>query len=74
VRQRLAATAELLDGGDGATSTGVADELGDWLAGYFQEHIINIEDLRLWEIWYTGPTPFPSEVSPPLLTPPLGPP
>jgi len=29
-----------------------------------REHIINLEDLRLWEIWYTGSTPFPSEVSP----------
>ena len=36
VRQRLAAAAELLEGGEGATSTGVANELGDWLAGYFQ--------------------------------------
>ncbi|KAN0125281.1 Origin recognition complex (ORC) subunit 3 N-terminus domain containing protein [Lactarius tabidus] len=62
VHQRLAATAELLEGGEGATSAGVADEFGDWLAGYFQEHIINLEDLRLWEIWYTGPTPFPSEM------------
>ncbi|KAH9015607.1 origin recognition complex subunit 3 N-terminus-domain-containing protein [Lactarius pseudohatsudake] len=60
VRQRLAAFAELLEGAEGAT--GVADEFGDWLAGYFQEHIINLEDLRLWEIWYTGPTPFPSEM------------
>ena len=33
VRQRLAATAELLEGGEGA---GVANEFGDWLAGYFQ--------------------------------------
>ncbi|KAH9000613.1 origin recognition complex subunit 3 N-terminus-domain-containing protein [Lactarius hatsudake] len=62
VSQRLATSAELLEGAEGATSTGVADEFGDWLAGYFQEHIINLEDLRLWEIWYTGPTPFPSEM------------
>lgn len=84
VRQRLAAAAELFEGGEGATTTRVADEFGDWLVGYFQlvlfpslhfgkksrcakrwtqrEHIINFEDLRLWEIWYTGPTPFPSEV------------
>jgi len=30
-----------------------------------REHIINLEDLRLWEIWHTGSTPFPSEVSAP---------
>jgi hypothetical protein len=36
-----------------------------------REHIINLEDLRLWEIWYTGSTPFPSEVSPFPLTSPL---
>ena len=36
-RQRLAATTELLESEGGATSTGgAADELGDWLAGYFQ--------------------------------------
>lgn len=28
-----------------------------------RERIINLEDLRLWEIWHTGSTPFPSEVS-----------
>ncbi|KAH9064536.1 origin recognition complex subunit 3 N-terminus-domain-containing protein [Lactarius vividus] len=60
VRQRLTASTELLEGAE--ASTGVADEFGDWLAGYFQEHIINLEGLRLWEIWYTGPTPFPSEM------------
>ena len=36
VRQRLAAAAEASEGGEGITSTGVADELGDWLVGYFQ--------------------------------------
>ena len=36
-----------------------------------REHIINLEDLRLWEIWYTGSTPFPSEVSSFPLTSPL---
>ena len=36
VRQRLAATAELLEGGEGAIYAGVANEFGDWLAGYFQ--------------------------------------
>ena len=36
VRQRLAATVELLEGGEGATYAGVAAEFGDWLAGYFQ--------------------------------------
>ncbi|KAH9077755.1 origin recognition complex subunit 3 N-terminus-domain-containing protein [Lactarius deliciosus] len=79
--QDLQSFLDELPGAEGATSTGVADEFGDWLAGYFQlvsspaatpfipakadagprEHIINLEDLRLWEIWYTGPTPFPSE-------------
>ena len=38
----------------------------DVLNAGLREHIINLEDLRLWEIWYTGPTPFPSEVSPSL--------
>ncbi|KAH9169541.1 origin recognition complex subunit 3 N-terminus-domain-containing protein [Lactarius sanguifluus] len=80
--QDLQSFLDELPGAEGATSTGVADEFGDWLAGYFQlvsppaatpfipakadagprEHIINLEDLRLWEIWYTGPTPFPSDI------------
>jgi hypothetical protein len=36
VHQRLAAAAEVPEGGEGATSTGVADEFGDWVVGYFQ--------------------------------------
>ncbi|KAI9511375.1 hypothetical protein F5148DRAFT_1280920 [Russula earlei] len=62
-RQRVATTARLLeDNGDGSDGAHLADEFGDWLIGYFQEHIINLEDLRLWEIWHTGSTPFPSEM------------
>jgi len=37
---------------------------GELMHNVPREHIINLEDLRLWEIWYTGSTPFPSEVSP----------
>jgi len=52
----------LEDDGEGTDSTQIADEFGNWLIGYFQEHIINLEDLRLWEVWHTGSTPFPSEM------------
>ncbi|KAI0252766.1 origin recognition complex subunit 3 N-terminus-domain-containing protein [Lactifluus subvellereus] len=64
VRQRVATTAELLEGGGEGTSdpSPIANKFGDWLMGYLQEHIINLEDLRLWEIWHTGSTPFPSEM------------
>ncbi|KAI0316872.1 origin recognition complex subunit 3 N-terminus-domain-containing protein [Amylostereum chailletii] len=37
-------------------------QLGRWLTQYFDDHIINLEDLSLWDIWYTGSTPFPSEL------------
>jgi len=59
-RHRVASTARLLE--DDQESAHVADEFADWLIGYFQDHIINLEDLRLWEIWHTGSTPFPSEM------------
>ncbi|KAH9990207.1 hypothetical protein BJV74DRAFT_885047 [Russula compacta] len=62
-RQRVEVTVKLLeDDREGSESAQIADEFGDWLIGYFQERIINLEDLRLWEIWHTGSTPFPSEM------------
>jgi len=62
-RQRVVNTARLLeDEGEDSDSAHIADEFGGWLIGYFQEHIINLEDLRLWEIWHAGSTPFPSEM------------
>ncbi|KAI0279572.1 origin recognition complex subunit 3 N-terminus-domain-containing protein [Russula aff. rugulosa BPL654] len=63
VQQRVTTTALLLeDDREGDESSQIADEFGNWLIDYFQEHIINLEDLRLWEIWHTGSTPFPSEM------------
>lgn len=63
VQQRVTTTTLLLeDDGEGDESTQIADEFGNWLIDYFQEHIINLEDLRLWEIWHMGSTPFPSEM------------
>ena len=41
----------------------------DALNAGIREHLINLEDLRLWEIRYTGPTPLLSEVSPSFASP-----
>ncbi|TFY63732.1 hypothetical protein EVG20_g6195 [Dentipellis fragilis] len=51
---------QLFDGRDVAE---IATEIGGWLVRYFaEEHFVNLEELKLWEIWYTGSTPFPSEM------------
>ncbi|KAG6333086.1 hypothetical protein ID866_5999 [Astraeus odoratus] len=40
----------------------VAEPLSDWLLEYFQERIVSLEDSLLWDIWYTGSTPFPADM------------
>ncbi|KAI0299346.1 hypothetical protein B0F90DRAFT_1668657 [Multifurca ochricompacta] len=44
---RVATTVGLLEGGEGSNCALIAGEFGDWLTKYFQERIINLEDLRL---------------------------
>ncbi|KAG2159548.1 origin recognition complex subunit 3 N-terminus-domain-containing protein [Suillus bovinus] len=36
--------------------------LRNWLSEYFKLRIVALEDAPLWDIWYTGSTPFPSEL------------
>ncbi|KAA1471924.1 hypothetical protein DENSPDRAFT_929928 [Dentipellis sp. KUC8613] len=51
---------ELFDVHDGAE---IAEGISGWLVRYFADgHFVNLEELKLWEIWYTGSTPFPSEM------------
>ncbi|KAI6022101.1 origin recognition complex subunit 3 N-terminus-domain-containing protein [Pisolithus marmoratus] len=40
----------------------VAGLLSEWLLAYFEERIISLEDTPLWDIWYTGSTPFPTDL------------
>ncbi|KAI0267313.1 origin recognition complex subunit 3 N-terminus-domain-containing protein [Gloeopeniophorella convolvens] len=61
-QQRVTGVIRLAEGSQIRDPALIASELGDWLTGYFQDHIVNLEDSRLWEIWYTGSTPFPSEM------------
>ncbi|KAF9551722.1 hypothetical protein CPC08DRAFT_823151 [Agrocybe pediades] len=36
--------------------------LSTWLVDYLCEKLSAVEELDLWELWYTGRTPFPSEL------------
>lgn len=40
----------------------VATGLSDWLIGYLNSRLTPLEESPLWDIWYTGLTPFPSEL------------
>ncbi|KAG1803874.1 origin recognition complex subunit 3 N-terminus-domain-containing protein [Suillus plorans] len=40
----------------------ISNPLGNWLSEYFKLRIVALEDAPLWDIWYTGSTPFPSEL------------
>ncbi|KAF8653670.1 hypothetical protein AX16_003821 [Volvariella volvacea WC 439] len=44
------------------TNVNIAQDLGNWFARFFDELVPAIEDAPLWEVWYTGQTPFPSEL------------
>ncbi|KAJ7139393.1 origin recognition complex subunit 3 N-terminus-domain-containing protein [Mycena epipterygia] len=47
-----------------------ADEIADWLENYLAELLQPLEDSTpLWNVWYTGLTPFPSELINPALRP-----
>ncbi|KAF9451117.1 hypothetical protein P691DRAFT_787904 [Macrolepiota fuliginosa MF-IS2] len=37
-------------------------EFGEWLAAYIHNLIQPLEQLPLWDIWYTGSSPFPNEL------------
>ncbi|KAF8843540.1 hypothetical protein BDN67DRAFT_945590 [Paxillus ammoniavirescens] len=45
----------------------ISDSLGDWLYEYLQQRLVSLEESPLWDIWYTGSTPFPSELFNPSL-------
>jgi len=40
----------------------LAGTVGEWVTNYFQDNLTNLEECRLWDIWYTGNTTFPSEM------------
>ncbi|KIM52561.1 hypothetical protein SCLCIDRAFT_18127 [Scleroderma citrinum Foug A] len=45
----------------------VAEPFASWLMEYFQKRIVSLEDSPLWDIWYTGSTPFPADLLNPSL-------
>ncbi|KAI0820290.1 hypothetical protein BC628DRAFT_1413209 [Trametes gibbosa] len=40
----------------------LATVIGDWLQAYIAERLVRLDEQVLWDIWYTGNTPFPSEL------------
>ncbi|KAG2347282.1 hypothetical protein BDR05DRAFT_981335 [Suillus weaverae] len=48
--------------GRGTSAQDISSPLGNWLSEYFKSRIVALEDAPLWDIWYTGSTPFPSEL------------
>ncbi|EIM87468.1 uncharacterized protein STEHIDRAFT_55712, partial [Stereum hirsutum FP-91666 SS1] len=40
----------------------LARSMGEWLARFWTDNIIDLEEAKLWDVWYMGSTPFPSEI------------
>ncbi|KAI0630536.1 hypothetical protein C8Q77DRAFT_1211544 [Trametes polyzona] len=40
----------------------VAANVGDWLQEYISDRLVRLDEQVLWDIWYTGNTPFPSDL------------
>ncbi|KAI0768174.1 origin recognition complex subunit 3 N-terminus-domain-containing protein [Trametes elegans] len=40
----------------------LATALGDWLQEYIEERLVRLDEQALWDVWYTGHAPFPSEL------------
>ncbi|EIW58150.1 uncharacterized protein TRAVEDRAFT_71854 [Trametes versicolor FP-101664 SS1] len=40
----------------------LAATVGDWLQTYIEERLVRLDEQVLWDIWYTGNAPFPSEL------------
>ncbi|KIK63119.1 hypothetical protein GYMLUDRAFT_242182 [Collybiopsis luxurians FD-317 M1] len=46
---------------DAANMKGVSENLADWMSSYLEKLTEPLENASLWDVWYTGMTPFPSE-------------
>ncbi|KZT04882.1 uncharacterized protein LAESUDRAFT_813778 [Laetiporus sulphureus 93-53] len=40
----------------------IAEALGEWLVNYLEGCFVRLDEGPLWDIWYTGLTPFPDEL------------
>ncbi|TFK25404.1 hypothetical protein FA15DRAFT_590498 [Coprinopsis marcescibilis] len=40
----------------------VPNKFSEWATSFFKSNLVSLEENPLWEIWYTGLTPFPSEL------------
>ncbi|KAI0753293.1 origin recognition complex subunit 3 N-terminus-domain-containing protein [Daedaleopsis nitida] len=47
----------------------LAANVGNWLQEYIEARLIRFEDCALWDIWYTGASPMPSELINPAARP-----
>ncbi|KAI0718567.1 hypothetical protein C8T65DRAFT_570595 [Cerioporus squamosus] len=45
-----------------APTKALAKSVGDWLQEYIEKRLVRLEECTLWDIWYTGASPFPSEL------------
>lgn len=52
----------LKSGGKNVDAFATATTVGSWLTRYWQSSIVNLEDFVLWDVWYMGSTPYPSEL------------
>ncbi|KAE9397056.1 hypothetical protein BT96DRAFT_996138 [Gymnopus androsaceus JB14] len=64
---------EAFEGSDAESETGevemknLTEKLAEWMFDYLSEITAPLEDSTLWDVWYTGMAPFPSEVCVPSL-------
>ncbi|KDR77233.1 hypothetical protein GALMADRAFT_66332 [Galerina marginata CBS 339.88] len=47
---------------DSDTAPSLPTSFSDWLAEYLGEKLRPLDELELWDVWYTGLSPFPSEI------------
>ncbi|KAF9467688.1 origin recognition complex subunit 3 N-terminus-domain-containing protein [Collybia nuda] len=45
-----------------AISSQLAESIGEWLVEYLNNLLRPLEETALWEVWYTGLSPFPSDL------------
>ncbi|KZT28224.1 hypothetical protein NEOLEDRAFT_1175977 [Neolentinus lepideus HHB14362 ss-1] len=53
---------QLQRGKEGREFVALLETIGDWVTTYLDERLKGLEECRLRDIWYTGSSPFPSEL------------
>ncbi|KIM41529.1 hypothetical protein M413DRAFT_445512 [Hebeloma cylindrosporum] len=52
---------------DSNSTISVASRFSDWVTEYLGNKLVPLEECTLWDVWYTGQSPFPSELLNPSL-------